>query len=136
MNDNLALLLAGVSSFSTNLAKQSVVITSVLPIAKLQEVLESTGKRAVILGLGSQSTKSEAAVAMLGGVVGAGMVQGVVRFVQVSWLGLIFVIIKVSTLLKKESSIQVDPEICVIDGVIDGLSPGILGNNRSRLINS
>ncbi len=73
----------GVSSFSTNLAKQSVVITSVLPAAKLQEALESTGKRAVILGLGSQTTQSEAAVAMLGGVVGAGSVQGVVRFVQV-----------------------------------------------------
>jgi len=77
--------ITGISSYSINQAKQSVVIESSLPISKLQEILESDGNKAVVLGLGSKSSRSEAAVAMLGGAVGAGSIMGVVRFVQVGF---------------------------------------------------
>ena len=78
---------AGVTKFSVNLEKQSVVVTSTLPTSDIQLMLESTRKRAVVLGTSGASSKPAApapsAVAMLGGLVGAGSVQGVVRFVQV-----------------------------------------------------
>jgi len=68
--------------------KQSVIVTSSRSISEVQTLLESTGKRAVVMGTsGAPRQKSLvgslAAVAMLGGLVGAGNVQGVVRFVQV-----------------------------------------------------
>jgi hypothetical protein len=57
------------------------------PTSEIQSLLESTGKKAVVLGTsGSKNLGSGlAAVAMLGGLVGAGNIQGVVRFVQVSF---------------------------------------------------
>jgi copper chaperone for superoxide dismutase len=81
---------AGVAKFSVDLDKQSVVVTSPLPTSKIQSILESTGKRAVVLGTSGPSQKSSSpapsAVAMLGGLIGAGNIQGVVRFVQVRTL--------------------------------------------------
>ena len=78
---------AGVTKFSVDLEKQSVVVTSTLPMSDIQLMMESTGRRAVVLGTSGASSKPAApapsAVAMLGGLVGAGSVQGVVRFVQV-----------------------------------------------------
>ena len=44
-----------------------------------------------------------AAVAMIGGLIGNGLAQGVVRFTQI------------------------DTENCIIDGTLDGLSPGSHG---------
>ena len=77
----------GVTKFNVDLDKQSVVVTSSLPTSEIQSILESTGKRAVVLGTSGGSSKpatpAPSAVAMLGGLVGAGTVQGVVRFVQV-----------------------------------------------------
>jgi hypothetical protein len=62
-------------------------------MGEVQALLESTGKRAVVMGTSGAARNGEpqkkslvgslAAVAMLGGLVGAGNVQGVVRFVQV-----------------------------------------------------
>jgi copper chaperone for superoxide dismutase len=101
----------GVSAVNVDLERQSVLVTSSLPADKLKALIETTGKRAVVVGMGSGEKGSEAspkshmgaAVAALGGPLGAGSpaVQGVVRFVQV------------------------DKDRCVVDGTIDGLRPGI-----------
>jgi len=86
---------AGVTKFSVDLNKQSVVVTSTLPTSELQSLLESTGKRAVVLGTSGAglkpTTPAPSAVAMLGGLIGAGIVQGVVRFVQVEPLVLLLI---------------------------------------------
>ena len=69
--------------------------------------MEADGKRAVVVGMGNSAGSGRrrpeslgAAVAAVGGTMGLGLVQGVIRFVQV------------------------DAETCVIDGTLDGLSPG------------
>lgn len=86
-----------ISDFSVDLSKQSVIVTSTLPSKIILDLIENqSGKRAVIMGQAGPA----AAVAMLGGLIGSGSVQGVVRF------------------------IQVDNETCVIDGTLDGLTPG------------
>ena len=76
---------SGVTNFSVDLDKQSVVVTSSRPTSEIQSLLESTGKNAVVLGTAGSlpDSKLSSAVAMLGGLVGAGCIQGVVRFVQV-----------------------------------------------------
>lgn len=84
----------------------TVVIKSSLPVSVLQEKLESTGKRAVVKGYGGTDQGSlQAAVAMIGGECGYGLghVQGVVRF------------------------IQANEDECIVDGTIDGLTPGFHG---------
>lgn len=84
---------------------QSAVVTSIKSTTELQSIIESTGKTAVVLGTGSARTEDKvvghlgAAVAMMGGLMGAGKIEGVIRFVQV------------------------DNDSCVIDGTIDGLKP-------------
>ena len=72
--------------------------------------MEADGKRAVVVGMGNSAAAASsgrrrpenlgAAVAAVGGTMGLGSVKGVIRFVQV------------------------DAETCVIDGTLDGLSPG------------
>ena len=70
--------------------------------------MEADGKRAVVVGMGNSAAvpgrrrpeNLGAAVAAVGGTMGLGSVRGVIRFVQV------------------------DAETCVIDGTLDGLSPG------------
>lgn len=123
--------LAGVDNVSVHPESGTLVIKSSLPISVLQEKIEATGQRAVIKGYGgtnlsktllsslkrsviqlffrsaqySISDSVQAAVAIVGGECGfaQGKVQGVVRF------------------------IQADEETCIIDGTIDGLSPGLHG---------
>ena len=98
----------GISSFKVDLDRQSVVVETSLPTAEVQKMIESTGKSAVVVGVGkSRATGSGAAhlgaaVAALGGALGAGAegVRGVVRFVQL------------------------DGDTCLVDGTIDGLAPG------------
>lgn len=84
--------------------KQSVVVSSTLPTSKLLSIIENdVGKRAVIMGMGSTKASKPlgAAVSMLGGIIGCGsQIQGVIRFTQT------------------------DTKTCVIDGTIDGLTPG------------
>ena len=43
----------GVELVSIDVAKQQVVVKSVLPAGNVQGILESTGKRAVLQGFGS-----------------------------------------------------------------------------------
>jgi len=83
-----------------DLAGQRVVLTSSLPTEDVRALIETTGKRAVLLGVGVRAS----AVAMLGGVIGCSTrdgVVGVVRFSQTP-----------------------GTEGCVVDGTIDGLAPG------------
>lgn len=89
----------GVKTFEVDLIQERVVVESSLPIFKLHSLLETTGKRAIITGVGSKKLAS--AVAVMGYPVGfsKGSVRGVVRFTEVE-------------------------EDCVIDGTIDGLKPG------------
>ncbi|KAG9475322.1 hypothetical protein GDO78_003647 [Eleutherodactylus coqui] len=91
----------GVQNVNVILESQAVVLETALSVSEVQELLQSTGRRAVLKGMGSlKSQNLGAAVAMLEGV---GAVQGVVRFLQVS------------------------ENTCIIDGTVDGLSPGLHG---------
>ncbi|XP_026209324.1 copper chaperone for superoxide dismutase [Anabas testudineus] len=87
----------GVKSFSIDVSKEEVLVESALTSAEVQALIESTGRRAVLKGIGGSEQDLGAAVAMLAGV---GRIQGVVRFLQLS------------------------EGRCLIDGTIDGLEPG------------
>uniref|UniRef100_A0AAV2KQW9 Superoxide dismutase copper chaperone n=1 Tax=Knipowitschia caucasica TaxID=637954 RepID=A0AAV2KQW9_KNICA len=91
---------AGVQSVNVDVASEAVLVETVLTSAEIQGLIESTGRRAVLKGIGGSQQDLGAAVAMLSG---SGSVQGVVRFLQVS------------------------PDRCLIDGSIDGLQPGAHG---------
>ncbi|XP_075425843.1 copper chaperone for superoxide dismutase isoform X2 [Ascaphus truei] len=89
----------GVHDVSVSLDSGAVVVDTTLAAQEVQRLLESGGRRAVLKGMGSSELKSlGAAVAMMSG---EGSVQGVVRFLQAS------------------------NETCVIEGSLDGLSPGL-----------
>ncbi|XP_032399815.1 copper chaperone for superoxide dismutase [Etheostoma spectabile] len=87
----------GVTSVSVDVGKEQVLVESSLTSAEVQALIESTGRRAVLKGIGGSEQDLGSAVAMLAGV---GNIQGVVRFLQLS------------------------EERCLIDGTIDGLEPG------------
>ncbi|XP_075948673.1 copper chaperone for superoxide dismutase isoform X1 [Anarhichas minor] len=87
----------GVSSVSVDVGKEQVLVESALTSAEVQALIESTGRRAVLKGIGGSEHDLGSAVAMLAGV---GRIQGVVRFLQLS------------------------EQRCLIDGTIDGLEPG------------
>ncbi|XP_023136180.3 copper chaperone for superoxide dismutase [Amphiprion ocellaris] len=87
----------GVKSVSIDVSKEAVLVESALTSVEVQALIESTGRRAVLKGIGASEQDFGAAVAMLAGV---GSIQGVVRFLQLS------------------------EERCLIDGTIDGLEPG------------
>lgn len=103
----------GITGFEVSFEKGTVLVESSLPSSVIQQKLESNGNTAVLMGYGGKLVKSRdrgdnvttAAVAMLGHPVGFSnnMVKGVVRFVQA------------------------DDDVCVIDGTIDGLTPGCHG---------
>ncbi|KAG8006061.1 Copper chaperone for superoxide dismutase [Nibea albiflora] len=87
----------GVTSVRIDVAKEEVLVESTLTTADVQALIESTGRRAVLKGIGGSEQDRGSAVAMMAGV---GNVQGVVRFLQLS------------------------EGHCLIDGTIDGLEPG------------
>ncbi|KAM5247939.1 copper chaperone for superoxide dismutase [Ctenodactylus gundi] len=92
---------AGVQDVEVQLENQMVLVQTTLPSQEVQKLLESTGRQAVLKGMGSSKLQNlGAAVAILGG---PGIVQGVVRFLQLT------------------------PEQCLIEGTIDGLQPGLHG---------
>ncbi|QQP55988.1 Copper chaperone for superoxide dismutase [Caligus rogercresseyi] len=98
----------GISSFDIDLSSKSVVVSTTKPTGHIQSLIESTGKRAVVLGSSGRKNglSSSSAVAMLGGTIGYSVndwVKGVIRFTQV------------------------DEDVCIIDGTLDGLSPGYHG---------
>lgn len=92
----------GVNNFEVDLSQERVVVESSLPIHQLHSLLETSGKRVIVTGVGSKKLAS--AVAVFGYPVGfsKGHVQGVVRFTEVE-------------------------EDCIIDGTVDGLKPGLHG---------
>ncbi|XP_068611834.1 copper chaperone for superoxide dismutase [Brachionichthys hirsutus] len=87
----------GVTSVGVDVGKEQVLVESSLGVAALQALIESTGRRAVLKGLGGSQQDLGSAVAVM---AGAGGVQGAVRLLQLS------------------------EERCLIDGTIDGLEPG------------
>lgn len=104
----------GVNKIEVSLENGTVIVESVLPSSVIQQKIESTGNVAVLKGYGGQldnvrkaqgDSISRAAVAMLGYPVGfsKNSVKGVVRF------------------------IQANDDSCIVDGTIDGLSPGLHG---------
>ncbi|XP_006818904.1 copper chaperone for superoxide dismutase-like [Saccoglossus kowalevskii] len=83
-----------------NLADERVILQTSLPSSQVLEVIEDTGKRAVLIGHGSASSAIGrehlgAAVTMLE----EGQLKGVIRFVQS------------------------DRNKCIIEGIVDGLKP-------------
>ncbi|XP_003978083.2 copper chaperone for superoxide dismutase isoform X1 [Takifugu rubripes] len=86
-----------VKSVSIDVSKEEVLVESSLSSTEVQALIENTGRRAVLKGIGGSERDLGSAVAML---AGAGNIQGVVRFLQLS------------------------DKACLIDGTIDGLDPG------------
>lgn len=86
---------------SVSIQSGSLLVESNISATKINKMIETSGQRAVLQGYGSASGKPNlgAAVALMD--VGVG--KGVVRFVQV------------------------DDSTCVVDGTLDGLSPGKYG---------
>ncbi|XP_057263610.1 copper chaperone for superoxide dismutase-like, partial [Pezoporus wallicus] len=77
---------------------QSVLVETTVAAERVRELLERSGRRAVLKGMGgSEAASLGAAVAALSG---PGAVRGLVRFLQVS------------------------PTRCLVDGAVDGLPPG------------
>ncbi|XP_063172865.1 copper chaperone for superoxide dismutase [Candoia aspera] len=92
----------GLRIVDIQLDSQTVVVETSLGTEEVQNLLESTGRKAVLKGMGSSvpGLLGSAAVAMM---TGRGLIRGVVRFLQVS------------------------PEKCLVDGTVDGLQPGLHG---------
>ncbi|XP_050430257.1 copper chaperone for superoxide dismutase [Adelges cooleyi] len=91
------------SDIQVSLDTGIVIVDTNLPSSLILTTIESTGNKAVLKGYGSSSHFNiGAAVAMLGGTTGHSVsdIKGVVRFVQLN---------------EKQ---------CIVDGTIDGLSPG------------
>nr|XP_033810006.1 copper chaperone for superoxide dismutase [Geotrypetes seraphini] len=88
----------GIQVNDVNLTSETVVLETTLTVSEVQALLESTGRRAVLKGMGNTAEDNLGAAVAL--ISGAGMIQGVVHFLQLS------------------------EKKCLIDGVIDGLSPG------------
>nr|UZT55509.1 superoxide dismutase 3 [Haemaphysalis longicornis] len=91
----------GVRDMVIDVQKQIVVVDTDIPFTKVQEAIQSTGKKAVLKGFGSSAGKATPSVAAaVSEMSGPSGILGVVRFTQAA-----------------EGS-------CIIDGVIDGLSKG------------
>ncbi|XP_041035928.1 copper chaperone for superoxide dismutase-like isoform X1 [Carcharodon carcharias] len=91
----------GIHLVDINVSSEQVLIDTTLTSGEVQALIESTGRRAVLKGMGPTAFKDlGAAVAMLGP---EGDIKGAVRFLQLS---------------EKQ---------CLIEGTIDGLKPGLHG---------
>ncbi|XP_033734618.1 copper chaperone for superoxide dismutase-like [Pecten maximus] len=92
----------GIKSVKINLENEQVIVEGTLPSNSVKDLIEATGKPAVLQGYGSSTVakpkQTAAAVAMM--EAGNTNVKGVVRFVQT------------------------DNDTCVVDGTMDGLPPG------------
>jgi len=98
----------GIKSFTVNLETEQVIVESTLSTGQVQELIEISGRMAILRGLGAPGAQ----LSHLGAAVAemrSGSVLGVARFVQVS------------------------EDLCVIDGTVDGLTPGLHGLNIHEL---
>lgn len=96
----------GIDSVKVYSNSETLVVKSSLPVSILQDKIESIGQRAVIKGYGGPEKGClQAAVAVVDGKCGSGSgkIEGVVRF------------------------IQANEDECIVDGTIDGLTPGLHG---------
>uniref|UniRef100_A0A023F796 Extracellular superoxide dismutase [Cu-Zn] n=2 Tax=Triatoma infestans TaxID=30076 RepID=A0A023F796_TRIIF len=101
----------GIDNVEVFFEKGTVLVETSLPSSLIKEKIEKGGNVAVLKGYGNQIEEAESskvttsAVAMVGGPVGysSSQIQGVVRF------------------------IQANDDVCIVDGTIDGLSPGLHG---------
>ncbi|XP_037948081.1 copper chaperone for superoxide dismutase [Teleopsis dalmanni] len=101
--DSVRKALHGMGDVQFDETEGRVVITTTEPWFKIQDKIESTGRKAVLSGYGGQS-----AVAMInttGRTIDRTPIQGVVRF----------------------SALTKDTAGVVVDGVVDGLTPGLHG---------
>ncbi|XP_074786390.1 copper chaperone for superoxide dismutase [Athene noctua] len=78
---------------------QTVLVETTAAAERVREVLEASGRRAVLKGMGGPDDASPGAAAVAA-LAGAGGVRGLVRFLQVS------------------------PGRCLVDGAVEGLPPG------------
>lgn len=85
----------GIEKVDINLKTGAVVVDTYLSTQEVQKLLENSGRKAVVKGYAGQ----QAGVAILD--TGIPSIKGVVRF------------------------IQINNDTCVVDGVVDGLKPGI-----------
>ncbi|XP_060082870.1 copper chaperone for superoxide dismutase-like [Ylistrum balloti] len=92
----------GIKSIQINLENEQVIVEGTLPSNHVKELIEATGKVAVLKGYGSntetQQQDTAAAVAMM--EAGNTNIKGVVRFVQTG------------------------EDTCVVEGTVDGLPVG------------
>ncbi|KAH3852383.1 copper chaperone for superoxide dismutase-like isoform X2 [Dreissena polymorpha] len=88
----------GVKSLDVNLLRGQVIVECNLGTEKVKSVIESTGKKAVLKGMGGSKG---AAVSIMD--VGSEAIRGLIRLVQT------------------------DERQLVIDGTLDGLTPGVHG---------
>ncbi|XP_055487279.1 copper chaperone for superoxide dismutase-like, partial [Leucoraja erinacea] len=88
----------GIDSVQIDVQQEQVVVDTTLTSGEVQALIEGTGRRVLLRGMGPSSLRDlGAAVAMLGPERG---VSGAVRFLQLS------------------------EQQCIIEGTVDGLSPG------------
>lgn len=90
----------GVRDMVIDVEKQIVVVDTDIPFTKVQEAIQSTGKKAVLKGYGSTTGSTPSVAAAVSEISGQSGILGVVRFTQAG-----------------EGS-------CIVDGVIDGLKQG------------
>uniref|UniRef100_A0A8C3GMI8 Superoxide dismutase copper chaperone n=1 Tax=Cairina moschata TaxID=8855 RepID=A0A8C3GMI8_CAIMO len=88
----------GVRLLELRLEAQTVLVETELAAERVRELLEASGRRAVLKGMGGAEEGSLGAA--VAAVAGPGGVRGLVRFLQVT------------------------PQRCLVDGAIDGLQPG------------
>ena len=93
--------LEGIKSTDIDLAAQSVVVETTLPLLNILHTLEGTGLTTVVRGMGGVGGNSGAAVAILKS--DDPNINGVVRFVQLG------------------------EDSCLIDATVHGISPGLHG---------
>ena len=103
--ESLFLIIAGIDSYDIDVSSERVVVRSSLASEQVKSIIESTGKLAVLIGTGVNTGQRSSAVAMLG-VEGNFLSPGARGVVRLS---------------------QVSGEECVVEGVVDGLSPGLHG---------
>ena len=88
---------------SADVQKQQILVESNLPFYEIQDIIETTGKRAALIGQGPSIGKRHLGAAVV--EIANGPVKGVVRL------------------------LQMDEDNCLVEGTVDGLTPGKHGLN-------
>ena len=99
----MSFFLSGVINSYVDVDNDLVLVDTVLPSGRVQELLERTGKLVVCRGIGNPNGNSTSGYSMQAGVAifRGGEVNGLVRLVQM------------------------DEQCCVVEGTIDGFGTGM-----------